>query len=406
MNIIVKKYERKHPEVYDHLKSHICCEPLPCPVYCLPKDHKQRVLKGRPIHAAIDSPATSLSKCIAKSLHSLLKYVQAHLKNTDEFINSLSDIDCEIKGFCSLDACNLYGSIPLEDINSITPGIFTVAKRFFNKYKAESILSPLSDKDFEALLRLCLTSDTVLIDGKGYKQRSGLAMGNNLAPVLAIIYMNELDAQIIQSTNAHLFLKRLIDDIFLAWTSESVTGDMLLSMANNLNDAIKFTIESPTNNQLPYLDTLVSFDSTTNTFSTTLYVKPIHSTCITLWDSHGSIPSKRSVLIGEVRRAISRSTDSTERNKSLRKITSIFTSNGYPKQFVRSVIQKTLYTEPQRDNQEGCIYLKLPYIDEVFKRSALATTLLISRSYFNSTIGVKTTQLGRVKIMEKNLLPK
>ena len=31
-----------------------------------------------------------------------------------------------------------------EDINSNTPGIFTVAKRFFNKYKADSILSPLS----------------------------------------------------------------------------------------------------------------------------------------------------------------------------------------------------------------------------------------------------------------------
>ena len=89
--------------------------------------------------------------------------------------------------------------------------------------------------------------------------------------------------------------------------------------------------------------------------------KPIHSTCIIPWYSHESIASKRSVLIGEIRRAISRSTDS------------IFTSNGYPKQFVRSVIQQTLYTEPQRDNQEGCIYLKLPYIDEVFKRRALAT---------------------------------
>ena len=89
----------------------------------------------------------------------------ASLQNRDEFsINSLSDIDCEIKGFCSLDACNSYGSIPLEDISSNTRGIFNVAKRFFNKYKAESILSPLSDKDFEALLRLCLTSDTVLTE--------------------------------------------------------------------------------------------------------------------------------------------------------------------------------------------------------------------------------------------------
>ena len=189
--------------------------------------------------------------------------------------------------------------------------------------------------------------------------------------------MNEFAAQIIQSTNGHLFLKRLIDHIFLAWTSESVTGDMLLSMANNLNDAIKFTIESPTNNQLPYLDNLVSFDSTIPTNFLPHYMsKPIHSTCIIPWYSHESIASKRSVLIGEIRRAISRSTDS------------IFTSNGYPKQFVRSVIQQTLYTEPQRDNQEGCIYLKLPYIDEVFKRRALAT--------------IRRTGIGNIRVHFKN----
>ena len=37
----------------------------------------------------------------------------------------------------------------------------------------------------------------------------------------------------------------------------------------------------------------------TNEFKTTLHVKPIHSRCTTPWDSHGSIASKRSTLIGE-----------------------------------------------------------------------------------------------------------
>ena len=34
---------------------------------------------------------------------------------------------------------------------------------------------------------------SVLIGGKSYKQKSGLAMGNNLALFLAMIYMNEVD---------------------------------------------------------------------------------------------------------------------------------------------------------------------------------------------------------------------
>ena len=55
---------------------------MPCPIYCLPKDHKEECLKGRPIHAATDTPATSLSKLLARSLNSLLKHVPAHLNNT------------------------------------------------------------------------------------------------------------------------------------------------------------------------------------------------------------------------------------------------------------------------------------------------------------------------------------
>jgi hypothetical protein len=37
---------------------------------------------------------------------------------------------------------------------------------------------------------------------------------------------------------------------------------------------------------------------------------------------------------------------------------------------------------------------------ELMKGPNKRGTLLISRSYFNSTIGVKTTPLGRVKIVE------
>ncbi len=50
----------------------------------------------------------------------------------------------------------------------------------------------MSSNDFETLVHLSLESDSILIDGKSFKQQSGLAMGN----VLAIIYMNEIDCQI------------------------------------------------------------------------------------------------------------------------------------------------------------------------------------------------------------------
>ena len=169
----------------------------------------------------------------------------------------------------------------MEDINDITRGIFTVVRHFFLKHRTQCELSLLSGQDFETLLRLCLASDTVLTEGKGYKQKTGLAMGNNLAPTLAIIYMNDLDTQIVNTYNGSVFLKRFIDDIFLTWTSNAVDGGKLLTMANKLNDSIEFTIELSTDNKLPYLDVLVSLNSETNKFATMLCMKPIYSQCIT-----------------------------------------------------------------------------------------------------------------------------
>lgn len=39
-NKIANKYNKRHPELCKVLKDSICCEPLPSPVYSLPKDHK------------------------------------------------------------------------------------------------------------------------------------------------------------------------------------------------------------------------------------------------------------------------------------------------------------------------------------------------------------------------------
>ena len=224
---------------------------------------------------------------------------------------------------------------------------------FFEKNKSDSCLSALKGDDFEALLRLCITSDTILIGGKSYSQKKGLAMGNNLAPTLAIIYMDELDELLLEKSYGTILLKRFIDDVFAALVSQDMDEDKLLDISNGLNDAIKFTIEKPNaDNQLPFLDTLVSFDERTSKFSTELYIKPFHGQAITPWDSHGPGSSKRAILVGEIRRAVACSTDAQSRTRSLRKITTMFKQNGYPKRFIQAVIRRTLNTIPNNDEQE------------------------------------------------------
>ncbi len=358
--------------MYNNLRSNICSEPMPCPIYCLPKDHKEGELKGPPIHAATDTPTTRLSSYLAKQLNMLLRYVPAHLRNTADFIKFINNLDCSsVHRFCSLDVCNLYGSIPLDDLNENTPSVFTVAKRFFFEHKKHCELRTLKDEDFETLIRLFLTSDSVLIDGESYKQKSGLAMGNNLAPSLAIICMNKLDSLIVSKAEGQVILKRFMDDYFAFLLSACLSAQSLLMMANSLNDKIKFTLETPYNNELPFLDTLVSFDPKLKAFFTKLYIKPIHSRSIMPWDSHGSISSKQAILIGETKRAIACSMDSRGVKESLSKVKEIFLANGYPNKFVDSVIKNTKNNRQHKQTKmdsDKLIYIKLPYINEDYKR--------------------------------------
>ena len=43
------------------------------------------------------------------------------------------------------------------------------------------------------ILRLAITSDSIYIQNKVYTQQKGLAMGNPLSPILAIIYVDYIE---------------------------------------------------------------------------------------------------------------------------------------------------------------------------------------------------------------------
>ena len=111
--------------------------------------------------------------------------------------------------------------------------------------------------------------------------------------------------------------------------------DKMVTTSNSVNTALKFTVDISEDNYLPFLDTRVALHPHNGRFSTKLYIKPIHSQCITPWDSHGPISvQKRGILIGEIRRAMSRSTNPRSQQNSLRLITKPYTKNGYPRSFI------------------------------------------------------------------------
>ncbi|VDO64369.1 unnamed protein product [Haemonchus placei] len=74
-------------------------------------------------------------------------------------------------------------------------------------------LSELKD-----LIEAALECNIFCFDNKFYKQKRGLAMGNRIAPVLAVIFLDHIEKSSL--TSGILFYERYIDDVFIIGTTE------------------------------------------------------------------------------------------------------------------------------------------------------------------------------------------
>ena len=83
----------------------------------------------------------------------------------------------------SFDVCNLYGSIPIQvGIDAV----MNLIKTNLNKINMFGI----TIDDLRSLLTHVLTNNYVRFNSKIFKQTTGIAMGNRLAPPVAIAFMH------------------------------------------------------------------------------------------------------------------------------------------------------------------------------------------------------------------------
>ena len=347
-------------------------EPLPSNLYCLPKDHKIGILKGRPIVAATDTPSTKLSRWLASIFKPLLKYIPTHVPSTSIFKDRLLDISRnsphKLSNFASLDVRDLYGSIPIEDSGD-TIGVITAAVNFYDTFKDECELK-ITRNDVGTLLKLCLSSDIIHFDGKAYKQLNGLAMGNNIAPILAIIYMHFVESEVLSRlSDKIIFFQRYLDDCFLIY--RNLSTDDLLSTFNSVNKCIQFTIEEPHNSKLPFLDLMIFYSLSKNCFSSSIYFKDCHSGTILPWSSNVAISTKRNTVINEFSRAIRNSSDEEKKLLSMSLVQQRFCNNGYPRKFLynckRILDRKSLHAQ-DRMFDKNKLRLIIPFHNEKLKR--------------------------------------
>ena len=108
---------------------------------------------------------------------------------------------------------------------------------------------------------------------KFYKQLQGAAMGSPLSPIIANIYMEYFESLAISSSPKLIkWWFRYVDDVHSATRKDQV--NKLQEHPNSIDSHIKFTIELPGTDGLPFLDTLIK--PTLNSIESTVYKKPTH----------------------------------------------------------------------------------------------------------------------------------
>ena len=125
-------------------------------------------------------------------------------------------------------------------------------------------------------------------------------MGSPVSPVIADIYMEYLESlAILTSPKLIKWWFRYVDDVPSAIRKDQV--NKMQEHLNSIDPHIKFTIEHPGTDGLPFLDTLTK--PTANSIKSKVYRKPTHTDRYLDYHTNHSISAKLSVIHTLIHRA-------------------------------------------------------------------------------------------------------
>ena len=154
---------------------------------------------------------------------------------------------------------------------------------------------------FIKLLEFTITNCIFCFNKKFYKQLQGAAMGSTVSPVTANIYMEHFESLAIPILPTLIkWWFRYVIDVHSAMRNDQV--NTFLEHLNSMDPHIKFIIELPGTEGLPFLNTLTKPTSTST--ESTVYRKHTHTD--SYYNSNNRISAKLSVIHTLIHRAINK----------------------------------------------------------------------------------------------------
>jgi Reverse transcriptase (RNA-dependent DNA polymerase)/GIY-YIG catalytic domain len=265
-----------------------------------------------------------------------LKKVANHhvytVKNSMEFIDEIKPLKIrpgDVK--VSFDVVSLFTKVPVKE------SLIYIRKRL-----TEIPFSSWTDlklDDIMELLKICLKSTYFKYDDTFYHQTEGTAMGSPISPVVAELYMQSLENEIVPKSRHILFWRRYVDDIF-AIIRRRKTKDVL-NLLNQFHYSIQFTMEIEEDGKLPFLDTTI-YNKQDGYLGHCIYRKPTHTNHYLNYNSSHPPAHKIGVVDTLLTRAF-RLSDSDHLQDEINYTIKILIDNDYPEPMLRHRLRKVKF---------------------------------------------------------------
>ena len=256
---------------------------------------------------------------------------QYTVESSREFIARLRDRsigdDFEMTSF---DVTSLFTNVPLD---------FTIELILRKVYREKKIKTKLKKEELRELLNVCTKDMHFTFNNQVYKQNDGVCMGNPLGPVIANIFMVELECTLVpRMGDALTEWIRYVDDTFTFVRKGELQN--IMDALNSFHSDIQFTHEVESNGVIAFLDVQVQRKEDGN-FTTSVYRKKTSSDIYINWNSFAPRTWKIGTLHGLVQRAFTICSDEHEVEKEIQYLKKIFAKvNGYPAKVIENTVAK------------------------------------------------------------------
>ena len=203
-----------------------------------------------PIVSACDIVTYNTAKFITKILQNSCHKTLFFAKISTEFIQKIKHlaINLEEETLVPFDVSALLTSILVPVALQVTNSKISTCTNFTNVCK-------IPIEKFIKLLEFTITKCIFCFNKKFYKQLQYEAMGSPVSPVIANIYMEHSESLAIPSFPTLIkWWFRYVDDVHSATRKDQV--NKLQEHLNSIDPHIKFTVELPGTDGIPFLDTM------------------------------------------------------------------------------------------------------------------------------------------------------